>query len=135
MGVVVDASVAIKWFVEEPGSNRARLLWRDTPGLTAPDILVAEVGNAAWKKVRRGEIGPRQAEAIAARLAAGVVEYRRTDALVPRAMAIALALGHPIYDCFYLALAEHEGSLVVTADQRLSTRLAGSPLARLFRRI
>jgi predicted nucleic acid-binding protein len=46
-------------------------------------------------------------------------------------MAIALDLDHPVYDCFYLALAEIEQNAMVTADQRLLTRLSGSKLAAL----
>ena len=56
--VVVDSSVAIKWFVEEPYSVEAhRLLegYQDgTLTLLAPDLLYAEVGNIVWKKHRPG---------------------------------------------------------------------------------
>jgi predicted nucleic acid-binding protein len=34
-------------------------------------------------------------------------------------MALAIRLKHPIYDCFYLALAERERCALVTADARL----------------
>lgn len=127
MVVVVDASVAIKWFVEEPGSGPARRLWREASELMAPDILVAEVCNAAWKKLRRQEISAAQADALAQLLVSGPVTYKRTHVLAPRAFAIALALGHPVYDCFYLALCEAQGCAMVTADRRLVTRLEGSP--------
>jgi predicted nucleic acid-binding protein len=43
-------------------------------------------------------------------------------ALATRAMAIALDLIHPVYDCFYTALAEIEQNAMVIADQRLLTR-------------
>ena len=43
MALIVDASVAIKWFIYEPGSEMARRLWRDEPDLLAPDLLVPEV--------------------------------------------------------------------------------------------
>lgn len=35
------------------------------------------------------------------------------------AFALALRLGHPLYDCAYLALASRLGMLVVTTDRRL----------------
>jgi predicted nucleic acid-binding protein len=47
------------------------------------------------------------------------------DLLVPdeelrlRALEIALNLKHPIYDCFYLALAEREGAALISADRKL----------------
>jgi hypothetical protein len=43
MIVVVDPSVALKWFVEEPLRPQARLLLADKHELIAPDILIAGV--------------------------------------------------------------------------------------------
>jgi predicted nucleic acid-binding protein len=51
--------------------------------------------------------------------------------LAARAFAIASALAHPAFDCFYLALAERHGTRLVTADRRLVTRLAASQWAKL----
>ena len=42
--LVVDASVAIKWVVEEEGSEAAAGLL-DGPGLMAPDLLMPECAN------------------------------------------------------------------------------------------
>ena len=39
--------------------------------------------------------------------------------LAARATEIAVELRHPIYDCFYLALAERERAPLISADQRL----------------
>jgi predicted nucleic acid-binding protein len=126
MAVVVDASVAIKWFIDELGSDVARALWRDEPDLIAPDLLVPEVCNAAWRKVRRGETHPAQAQQIAQRLRGGVLALRPTAPLAARTLELALALDHPVSDCFYLALAEAEQVGLVTADRRLQSRLRGT---------
>ena len=123
MALIVDASVAIKWFIDEPGSEVARRLWRDEPDRLAPDLLVSEVCNAAWRKVRLGESHPVQAKQIADRLRRGVLALRPTAPLASRALELALALDHPVYDCFYLALAEVEQVGLVTADRRLESRL------------
>jgi predicted nucleic acid-binding protein len=123
MALIVDASVAIKWFIDEPGSDLARRLWRGEPDLFAPDLIVAEVCNAAWRKVRLGQSDPIQAKEIAARLRHGVLELRPTAPLASRAIELALDLDHPVYDCFYLALAEAENVGFVTADRRLESRL------------
>lgn len=53
--LVVDSSVAIKWFVSEDDSEDALKL-RDRHQLVAPDLLVAECVNAFWKMARRGEL-------------------------------------------------------------------------------
>jgi predicted nucleic acid-binding protein len=126
MAVVVDASITIKWFIDEPGSDVARALWRDEPDLLAPDLLVPEVCNAAWRKVRLGETHPAQAQQIAQRLRSGVLALRPTAPLAARALELALALDHPVYDCFYLALAEAEQVGLVTADRRPQSRLRGT---------
>lgn len=54
-------------------------------------------------------------------------------ALAPRALEIARVLDHSAYDCFYLALAEREHALLVTADDVLVRRLTGTPWARHVR--
>ena len=57
-GVVVDASVAVKWLVDEEfSSSAARLLDADFT-LVAPELLFAEVSNALWAMRRRGDITP-----------------------------------------------------------------------------
>jgi predicted nucleic acid-binding protein len=126
MALIVDASVAIKWFIDEPGSDLARRLWQEEPELLAPDLMVAEVCDAAWRKVRLGQSDSAQAREIALRLPHGVLEFRPSAPLAPRAIELALALDHPVYDCFYLALAESERARMVTADRRLEERLRGT---------
>ena len=110
MALVVDASVAIKWFIEESGADRARSLWKDRAGLVAPDLLVPEVCSALWRKVWLGQAVPDQAAEATRRLRMALIDLRPTAALATPAMALALELDHPIYDCFYLALAEIERS-------------------------
>ena len=121
MTLVVDASVAVKWVLSEPGSPRALAL-RDEGGLIAPSLIAAEVGNALWKAMRRDGFARQDAlDAIRAILLA-------FDALIPiedlrlRALELSLELDHPIYDCFYLALAERERAPLVSADGSLKAK-------------
>ena len=97
-----------EWFVEEPGSEAARQLWRNHAHLLAPDLIVAEVCNTMWRKIRIGQASPAQADEVVVRMRHGVLELWPTLPLAARAMALSLALDHPAYDCFYLALAERE---------------------------
>ena len=119
---VVDASVAIKWFIDEPGADRARSLWQQRARLVAPDLLVPEVCSAMGRKVRLGQIGPAQAAEAINRLGTALLDLRPSASLATRAMTLALELDHPVYDCFYLALAELERDVMVTADRRLLGR-------------
>jgi predicted nucleic acid-binding protein len=116
--LVVDASVAALWVLEQDGSARASML-RDEGGLIAPSLIAAEIGSAIWKAVRRGAVT--RAEALVA-MEAVLLPFEAlfpTEQLRGRALALAMELEHPIYDCFYLALAERESAGLITADQRL----------------
>ena len=63
MTLVVDTSVAVKWFVKEDGRERA-LRVVDATDRHAPDLIVAEVGNVTWNKTILGEITGAQARFI-----------------------------------------------------------------------
>ncbi|MGH6898748.1 MAG: type II toxin-antitoxin system VapC family toxin [Geminicoccaceae bacterium] len=129
MTLVVDASVALKWYLIEDGAEPARQILADGDTLVAPELIVAEVCNACWLAGRRGEISPTQQSHIAADITR---VFDRLEGLVPhasRAMAIARELDHPVYDCFYLALSEALDARLVTADGRLLARVAGTPFA------
>lgn len=126
--LVVDASIAMKWLVEEADTGAAvTLLVRD---LAAPALLRIEVANALRTAVSKEAMARARAMALLDRLhAAPVAILPDDDALERRALEIALDLGHPVYDCVYLALGERTGRLLVTADARLLRALARSPHA------
>ena len=132
MTLVIDASVACKWFIREPHSDRAEELLAGDETLIAPDLIIPEVCNVAWLRQRRGEITSDQASAMVDGLPELLDEIVSPVQLAPRALAIAGALAHPAYDCFYLALAELRDTRMVTADRRLIGRLATTPWARLI---
>ena len=133
MSFVVDASVAIKWFIEENLSEEAEAILGHGESLFAPDLLLAEIGNVLWKKVIRGEIAPDQAHEIAAKIEEGVPVLYSMRLLNARALQIALDLDHPIYDCFYLACAEAVDGVLVTADQKLLDISQGTNFESLVR--
>ncbi len=131
MSLVVDASVVIKWFVEENLVAEADGLLRRPESLFAPDLVVTEVTNIAWKKVLRGDLEAEQAEFIPASVHVGQLDLVPSTMLHRRALAIGLEIQHSIYDCLYLALAERMGNSLITADERLIGKLEGSPYASL----
>jgi predicted nucleic acid-binding protein len=128
--LIVDASVAAKWFIEEAGRPQALPLL-DMPDRQAPDLLVVEVANVVWKKALRGEIGAIQARFICASIAHCFEVLHSADVLVERAVVMAMDLRHPVYDCLYLACAERAGARLITADRRLIAAVRGSHLAAL----
>ncbi|MFQ5955716.1 MAG: type II toxin-antitoxin system VapC family toxin [Kiloniellales bacterium] len=135
MTYVVDASVAIKWFVEENLSEEAEAILGYGEPLFAPDLLLAEIGNVLWKKVNRGEVAPDQAHEIAVKAEGGIPVLYSIRPLNARALQIALTLDHPVYDCLYIACAEMADGVVVTADERFVQAAAGTEFASLVRHL
>lgn len=132
--LVIDASIAIKWVVEEAGTPEALTL-KARVRLAAPDLLVPECANILWKKVQRKELA-RDEALIAARLIAGAdIELFPMRALCEPASRLAIDTDHPAYDCMYLALAEAQGWALVTADQRLLRKLRQADRSRLKCRV
>jgi len=125
--------VALRWYVQAPDSGPAIALLAGNEPLVAPDLVVAEVTNAAWKLVRAGEIGAEHGARIAAAVPAAFSALIGAARLSARAFALAHEFDHPVYDCLCLALAEVEDARMITADQRLLTRLRGSAWQDLAR--
>ncbi len=123
--LVIDASVAIKWVVQEQGTAEA-LAVRRTSQLAAPDLLSAECANILWKKVARAELTPEQAIFAARLLQRADVELVPMRSLMAAATQLAIDLDHPAYDCMYLALAVERQTRLVTADERLLRRVGRS---------
>jgi len=128
--LVVDASVAVKWYVPETGSQRAQVVLKSQAHLLAPDLILPEIGNILWKKVRRGELTLGDAEIITAALTASCpVQLISSSGLLTAALQIAAAYDRSVYDSLYLALARQTGCQLVTADERLANSLIGTPLS------
>jgi predicted nucleic acid-binding protein len=120
--LVIDASIAVKWVVEEQGTPQALALRRRAK-LIAPELLVAECANILWKKVQRGELLKEEA-LLAARLLQGAeIELLPMRPSLEAATRLAIELGHPAYDCLCLALAIEHDCQFVTADDRLLRKL------------
>lgn len=133
-GFVVDTSVAIKWYVPEPGAAAAVALLQGGFRLYAPDRIASELGNVLWKKARRSELTPSEAAMVAEQFAVACpVTLRPTLALLRPAVEIAARFDRTVYDALYLATALSEGVPFVTADQRLHTALTLTPLAPFIR--
>jgi len=119
---VIDASIAVKWVVEENGTAEALVL-RQNAKLIAPELLVAECANILWKKVQRHELLKEEA-LLAARLLQGAdIELLPTRSLLEAATQMSIEINHPAYDCLYLALAVDNECRCVTADERFLWKL------------
>jgi len=117
--LIVDASVAVKWFFLEADSQRADSLRGGEFDFIAPELIIAEIGNAARKKRSRNEIDAAGAIFVIQRAPLIFASLVSIVDLAEAAMRLSATLLHPIYDCFYLALAERERAPIVSADARL----------------
>jgi predicted nucleic acid-binding protein len=116
-GLVIDASVAVKWFLTEDRSHEARDL--ATGGLIAPTTILLEVYNALSIAVRRERAIPQTLKVAQETLLTAGWELVDITPYFSRAATLSRHLGHAIFDCAYLALAEDRGVPLVTADDRL----------------
>jgi len=129
---VIDASVAVKWYIPEPLFEAAdqylQLFKKNQAILWAPDLLIIEVGNVLWKKTRTCEITGADARATLHALTAYCpLKLLPASELMPAALDLALALGLTIYDSLYLALAIAVRAELVTADSEIVKAEKQSP--------
>ena len=122
--IVVDASVAVKWFAPEPGSAAAEALVIGDEARAAPEHLPAEVGQALLRHYRSGGVTLDHCR----RSLSSVRRYVRlfsTEALVADAFDIAAEEECSLYDTLYVAAAERWDAVMVTADAKLVAKLKG----------
>lgn len=122
---VVDASVVLRWFVQDPLTDAA-IAAADRFQLIAPSLLGVEIANALRSQIRFAGLPTERALKHLDGLWSAVsgVEDRP---LLPAALRLAADRDHPVYDCVYLALAMREGLPLVTGDTKLARKFAEAP--------
>jgi len=126
---VVDASVAIKWFVPEIHSDAALRLRGEGYELMAPDLLIPEIGNVLWKKIVRDGMKLGVAGEILKHFLASPVAILPSMPLVDTALRIAAEERRSVYDGLYVALAVLQRCRLVTADRKLYNSLRATRFA------
>ena len=132
--LVIDASIAVKWVVEEDGTAEALTLRRRAK-LIAPELLTAECAKILWKKFQRNELSKDEAFLAARLLQAADIEFLPTRSLLEAAAEIAIELNHAAYDCLCLALATERECRFVTADERFVRKLSEAGRRRFRSRV
>ena len=115
--IVVDASVAVKWFVPEPGTAEADSLIQSDAPRAAPEHLLAEVGQALLRQHREHDLPLDFCRAALSDLP-GIVRLFPTEALAQDAFDIAAEGGCSVYNALYVAAAERWDGVVLTAETR-----------------
>jgi predicted nucleic acid-binding protein len=126
--LVVDASVALKWLVSEPGREAAvsllSLYEADRIHLSAPSQIVDEVASALSKLSRRRKISAAQADYAFRSFDLYLPELVDDLGLVVAALSLSLEHKTSYWDCLYLALAIERKADLITADQRFYRSVA-----------
>lgn len=128
--VVVDASVAIKWFLPEIHSEAAGRVLKSRQRILAPDLIWAEVGNTLWKKNIRQEITVEESGGILKDFLRFPLQIYSSKILLDTAWNLAVRYRVSVYDGLYLALALGRGCLLVTADRKFYESLRGESIGR-----
>lgn len=124
--MVLDANVAVKTYLEEPGAESATELLTEPAKLLAPELIRLEVAGALCRRVRKGELEAGEAEQRCqhwlAELDKGLFTLTPDRELLPEAVALATKLKHALHDCLYLAVAIRSHAPLVTADRTFYER-------------
>jgi len=128
-GYVVDASVAVKWFIRERETDRdaaLNLRGRHIQGHTrmiVPELFLLEVPNA----VKSGRKGTEKEldEVLKTLLDIDLQVERHSETVLRKTNAVAWAYHLTWYDAVYVALAEILGFPCVTADEALLRKMKG----------
>ena len=121
--LVVDSSVVVKWFVDEPLHAEARHIYKYQQDILAPEFVLVEVANVVWKKVRRKEIGADQAYEIINLAIEALPGFIHSPDILVQAAKLAIELAHPVYDCLYLACINEPQDTLVTGDKRFFNKV------------
>jgi predicted nucleic acid-binding protein len=126
--IVIDASLGVKWFLDEVGSQEAtELLVEHRKHVSVPDLFGIEVGGALIREANTRKTEASQYSWALARLGAlldggAISTFRTGNKELANAANLALDLGHPLKDCVYLALAMELDCALHTCDRKFARK-------------
>ena len=128
--IVVDASLGVKWFLDEPLSAEAWVLLVSDEELLSPALFQVEIASTLVREanIDKCETKPMQLaldrlEGLIASDAVRLVAAAPEN--VSAAANLAIQIGHPLKDCIYLTLAMELGCDLVTCDARFAEKAKG----------
>lgn len=133
---VVDASVAVKWLIPEPGEMAAKELLATRRELVAPALIRLEVAAAVLRAYREARLSEADARDTLGRwqriLDAAFVRLIPDDALFSLAVEISVRVRHALPDCLYYAAAQSTRMTLVTSDRAMYGRAGNDIQAELL---
>jgi predicted nucleic acid-binding protein len=129
--IVIDASLAVKWYLDEAWADEAEALLFEYEGdIVVPDVFISEVIGALVRRANMDKAMRSDSAAATARFqtlfdTGSITAIRSLPPAVVRAATLAIDLGHPLKDCIYLALAMELECELVTCDARFAEKAKG----------
>lgn len=121
--LVIDASVAVKWFLPENDADKAEALLLSGQKLIAPEIIRIEVAAAFTRLLRTGDLDKPTVEAKLEKwhraLTRQAISLERTEEHFAEAAMISMDIQHQLQDCLYVAIGSRLGAPLITADTKL----------------
>lgn len=127
---VVDASVAVKWYIPEILDGHAEKLLTNGDELFAPDLIIPETSSIIWKKIRRNELTADEGNDILNALLRSGISIRPHRSVARSAFTGACLSGQTVYDWTYLALAISLSCEFVTADRQFYDSLSDTSIGK-----
>ncbi len=129
--IVVDASLALKWYLDEPHSKEAEDWFTENEGnILVPHVFIIEVTGALVRRANMEKRLRSESESSIARFVAlfdnQLIEVEETyPHQMAKAATLAIDIGHPLKDCIYLVLAMELECELVTCDTRFASKARG----------
>jgi predicted nucleic acid-binding protein len=126
--IVVDASLAVKWFLVETDSQDANRLLSDFAGqIAAPDLISIEVASALVRRANSNKAEASDMSVLLDKWADLLIQsaiklYAGSPDRTRVAARLAVAMGHPLKDCLYLSLAQELNCDFITCDARFAAK-------------
>ncbi|MEO6588084.1 MAG: type II toxin-antitoxin system VapC family toxin [Pyrinomonadaceae bacterium] len=130
MKKVVDASVAVKWYIPEIFEREANRVQTSGEILHAPELILPEFSNIIWKKVRFGEITEKEGNKIVDAFAQRNLHFHSHKTLIKSAFTGAVMTNRTVYDWTYLSLAIALSCEFITADEKFYKALENTKLKK-----
>lgn len=127
---VIDACVAIKWFIPEKNYERAGAILRSHYSMIVPDLFFIEMDAIIIKKIRKKQIEAADSLKIYNEIRNIPFEVVPYPLISKMAFDLSSALPVTQYDACYLAAALEYNEKVYTADMRFVKGMKGTPFER-----
>ena len=119
MNAILDVSAAYAIVTGGSGAESYSQIIATAKRVMAPDIYYSEASNAAWKYFHIEDAPVEIVFKLSIQAVSLIDHFLPSNSLWQDALKLACDLEHPVYDCFYLVLAQKFEATLLTSDRKL----------------